>query len=526
LNSYDFDLEVQKIFDKQFSNIRSTDWKKWLNISSKEDYEELALKNSGLSSINDIFERIKKEKTNSRNLSVNLERYLENQDVSEPLIVCHSSGTTNSDLSALKWLHMSRNVIQRYWAPGMQAILTDGLNVYKDRNYISLYSSEFSQRLMLTIVKPYNYTFFEYKNSRNLEIIAKILSLNSISAISAPAATILGWADLEKFEIGIRNSLNSIRDVENPILENLLLKIKKDGIKNIIREIQSLLSKKLSKATLVFSISSLSENNWELIRKFMNWEKGREKFINLYVASEMGPFAASITKDDYNFSRTGNLYVFPLTLPVIESKGKRDLISRSKEKIGRLLISKINNSKQFINIDVGDIIKIVSQEAIPQIEGKILRSSFQLNYQIKVSNEIHLPSNYKVFAGDYFSFKTFEVYNPRYLLNCLKLNCQLDFDSILLLKQNRMNNNNWKLVLLSNGKKECSNIEAYRDILFKCIQNDNFKEKIKKNLIEVQLIKDNPINFLATRSEMLNKVRSGKNPKGILKKWPLYVIEG
>jgi len=403
---------------------------------------------------------------------------------------------------------------------------TDGLNVYNDRNYISLYSSEFSQRLMLSIIKPNTYTFFEYKNSKNLEIISKILSLNNVSTISAPAATILGWADIEKFEIGIRNSLNFIKDVENPILENLLLKIKRDNFRRVVREIQSLLSKKLSKATVVFSISSLSESNWQLIRKFMNWEKGREKFINLYVASEMGPFAASITKDDYIFSRTGNLYVFPLTLPVIERKGKKELISRSKEKIGRLLISKLNNSKPFINIDVGDIIKIVNQEAIPQIEGKILRSSFQLKYQIQVSKEIQIPSNYKVYAGDYFTFNTFEVYEPRYLLNCLKVNCQLDLDSILLLKQKSMNSNNWKLVILSNGKKGCSNVDTYRDLLLKCIKNDDFKDKIKKNLIEVQLIKDNPINFLATRSDMLKKVRSGKNPKGILKKWPFYVIEG
>ena len=80
-------------------------------------------------------------------------------------------------------------------------------------------------------------------------------------------------------------------------------------------------------------------------------------------------------------------------------------------------------------------------------------------------------------------------------------------------------------MLLSNGKKKCSTEKAYRELLFKCIKNESFKEKLENNLIEVQLIKDNPINFLATRSEMLNKVRSGKNPKGILKKWPLYVIE-
>jgi hypothetical protein len=546
LNSFDFDLKTQEIFDKHFSNIPSTDWKKWLDISSKEEYEELAINNSGLSSINDLFERIKKEKANSKDLSIDLYKYLKNHQTSEPLIFCHSSGTTNSDLSALKWLYMSRNIILQYWAPGMQAIFessglnstsstvifvpsrlkSDGLNIYKDKPYISLYSSEFSQRLMLSIIKPHSYTFFEYKNSKNLEVIAKILSLDNIAAVSAPASTILGWADIEKFKNGLKNSLEYITSFENTLLEKLLLKIKKDGIETAAKQIQDLLSKKVSKATIVFGISSLSEKDWDTIRTFMNWGKGKERFINLYVASEIGPFAASITKGDYSFSRTGKLHLFPLTLPVIESRGKKQLVSRSIQKIGRLLISKVNDSKPFINLDVGDIIKVVNQEALPQIDGKILRSSFQLNYQIKVSKEIQLPSSYKVYAGDYFKFKTFELYDPRYLLNCLKVNCKLELDSILLINQNRIKNNYWKLILLSNGKKDCSNIDTYRDLLFKCIKNDEFKEKIKKNAIEVQLIKDNPINFLETRSEMLKKVRDGKNPKGILKKWPLYVIEG
>ncbi|MFX0039096.1 MAG: hypothetical protein ACFFCY_10330 [Promethearchaeota archaeon] len=545
MNSFDFDLETQEIFDKQFSNIPSTDWKKWLDISSKEEYEELAIKNSGFSSNNDIFERITKEKTDSKDLSINLYEYLRNFQTSEPLIVCHSSGTTNSDLSALKWLHMSRNIIQKYWAPGMQAIFessglnssssivifvpsrlkNDGLNVYEEKNYISLYSSEFSQRLMLSIIKPLSYTFFQYKNSRNIEVITKILSLKNISAVSAPASTILGWADIEKFIIGLKNSIDSIKTIDNPLLDKLILKIKSQGIKNGAKEIQNLLSKKISKATVVFGITSLSENDWNKIRKFMNWEKGKENFINLYVASEIGPFAASITKDDYNFSRTGNLYVFPLTLPVVENKGKKELISRSKHKIGRLLISKLNGSKPFINIDIGDIIKIVNQETIPQIEGKILRSCFQLNYQIKVSKEIQLPSVYKVYAGDYFTFENFDVYEPRYLLNCLRDNCKLDLDSILLLKQSGVNKIVWKLILLTNGNKNCSDTKSLRNLLFECIRNDDFKEQIKKKNIELQLIKNNPIDFLATRSEMLDKVRLGKNPKGILKKWPLYLIK-
>ena len=174
MNSFDFDLEVQNIFDKQFSNIPSTDWKKWLDISSKEEYEELTLRNSGLSSIDDIFERIKNDKLNSKYLSVDRHSYLEKYQGPKPLILCHSSGTTNSDLTALKWLPMSKNIIQQYWAPGMQAIFEssglnrnssaiifvpsrikiDGLQSHEGQKYISIYSSEFSQRVMLSIIKP------------------------------------------------------------------------------------------------------------------------------------------------------------------------------------------------------------------------------------------------------------------------------------------------------------------------------------------------------------------------------------
>ncbi len=545
MNSFDFDLETQKIFNKQFSDIPRTDWKKWLEISSKEEYEELAIKNSGLSSIEDVFERIKKEKTDSKELSIDPYNLLDKTDKSEDLIVCHSSGTTNSDLSALKWLHMSKEIIENYWAPGMQAIFessgltststvvifvpsrlqNDGLNLYNEKRFVSLYTAEFSQRLMLSLLKPNSYSFFEYKNSKNLEIFAKILSLDQISAVSAPASTVLAWADLNKFKEGIRNSLNLIKDIHDPLLERFLLKINKEGIDKTAKELQHLLSQKLSEGTVVFGISSLSEDDWNKIRTFMNWEKGEEKFVNLYVASEIGPFAASITRDDYNFSRSGNLYVFPLTLPVVESNGKKELISRSQRKLGRLLISKVNDSKPFFNLDIGDIIKIENQETLPQINGKILRSNFQLNYQVKVSREIQLPLNYKVYAGDYFEFKTFKVYDPRSLLNCLKINCNLNHDSLLLLNNKRVNDANWKIVLLSNGEEKCSKVDTYREIFINCINDNEFREKVKENSIKLQLIKENPINFLATRSDMLNKVRKGLNPKGILKKWPLYVLE-
>lgn len=540
LNFFDFDLGVQNIFDKQFSNIPSTDWKKWLDISSKEEYEDLSLRNSGLSSIDDIFGRILKDKLNSKYLSVERHSYLEKYKGSRTLIICHSSGTTNSDLAALKWLPMTEKIIQHYWAPGMQAIFEssglnrkssviifvpsrikiDGLQSYQGQDYISLYSSEFSQRVMLSIIKPLSYTFFEYKNSKNLDVISKILSLDNVSVISAPAITILGWADLEKFQIGIKKSLENLPKEKSSLLEELLVIIKKEGVEKGAKIIQAKLSEKFSKATIIFSISSLSEQNWILIRKFMKWQKGKEKFTNLYVASEIGPFAASISKGDYELSRLNRMYVFPLTLAVLEYKKKRNLISNFSDQIGRLYVSRMGDSGALINIDIGDIITIKKSEGLPQIDGTIIRSSFELKYNVKLSDNIKKPDKYNISAGDFFSFDNFNISHPRNLLHCLKRSCKLETDALLLIQES---NQSWKLILPSNLDEKCFD-DKIIEIISKCPTQKELYQAIVNNFIKINFIEDQPIDFLATRQEILKLVRNGQKPKGILKKWPLYVM--
>ncbi|MFX0000653.1 MAG: hypothetical protein ACFE9Q_09865 [Candidatus Hodarchaeota archaeon] len=545
MESYDFDKDVQINFNEYFSSIERINWKQWLEIDSREGYEELSLKLSGLSSVEDFFNRIKSEKTDSRSFSIDLKDFLDNNKGSDQLIFCHTSGTTNSNLSMLKWFHMTKDIVKRQWAPGMQAIFEssgldtnssaiifvpsrlkfDGIRSYKEKKYISLYSSEFSQRIMLSVIRPKSYLFYEYKNSRNLEVISKILTMNNVSVISAPAITILGWADITRLQDGIKRSLELVDETQNPKLEELLLKIKKKGLDNAAKEIQNELSEKISKATLIFSISSLAKSDWELIRRFMKWNKNQEKFTNLYVASEIGPFAASIHMGDFEISRSNKMYIFPLTIPALEYRGKKELISRTKSKFGRLYVSRLNNSDILINIDLGDVIVIKNQEGLPQIDGKILRSSFQLKYPITISKDISLKKNYNVFAGDYFTFPNFEIKDPRTLLNCLKEKCALDLDSLLLIINKESVNNYSKLFLYSNNGKDCSNLENYSKNLIMCIKNEDFKESILKSEIKLQLIKTSPVDFLATRSDMLEKVRSGKNPKGVLKKWPLYVLE-
>ncbi|MFW9901397.1 MAG: hypothetical protein ACFFDY_08920 [Candidatus Thorarchaeota archaeon] len=545
MTTFDFDFETQKIFNKNFSNIQKTDWRKWLDISSREEYEELSLKLSGLSSVDDIFKRIKSEITESRSFSIDLEDYLNKYQDNNSLIFCHTSGTTNSNLSMLKWFHMAKDLVKRQWAPGMQAIFEssgldskssviifvpsrlkfDGIRTYEEKKYVSLYSSEFSQRIMLSVVKPKSYLFYEYRNSRNLDIISKILEIDNISVISAPALTILGWADITRLQEGIEKSLNLINRNQNPKLEELLSKIEKRGLVSVSNEIQKELSEKISKATLVFSISSLSKSDWDLIRKFMKWEEGNEKFTNLYVASEIGPFAASITMGDYELSRSNRMYIFPLTLPMIEYKGNKEAVSRAKSKFGKLYVSRLHTEGVLINIDLGDVISIKNKEGLPQIDGKILRSSFQLKYPINLSKKVAIKEPYQVLAGDYFEFSNFEIYNPRFLLNCLKRKCELNIDSLLLIGKNKGSEKLWSLFLYSDVKSNCSSFNNYSKILFECIENKTLKNALLNNEIKIKLINENPVDFLAKRSEILEKVRNGKNPKGILKKWPLYIVD-
>ena len=544
---YDFDLQIQDVFNTLFSNIKPIDWRNWLDIDSKEEYEEITIKNSGLDSVKNLMNRIKYEETNSRSFSIDLEKFLDSYHEQNTPIFCHTSGTTNSNLSMLKWFHMSKDIVKKLWAPGMRAIFEssgldskssavifvpsrlkfDGIRTHEDINYISIYSSEFSQRIMLSIIHPKSYLFYEYKKSRNLDILSKILSMEDISVISAPAITILKWADINKLQEGLKNSLAQIEINNDPNTEKLVSKIQKEGINTISKEIQEKLSEKLSKATLIFSISSLSESDWNLIRKFMKWENGNERFTNLYVASEIGPFAASINKGDFKISRKNRMYVFPLTLPVLESRGKKELISRAKNKIGKLYISRLNDSSPLINIDTGDVIsvRLDNVEGLPQIDGNILRSSFPLKYPIKISEQIDIKPGYSVYAGDYFSFDDFEIYNPRLILNHLKLNCEFDIDSLLLIKQNDSHNLTWKLIIPKNKNSNCSNQDKIKEIIMNSKLSDTLKIAIKNKKIDLELINGQPIDFLKEREKMLYKVRNGQISKGILKKWPLYVIE-
>jgi hypothetical protein len=544
MESYDFDPNTQKIFNHIYGHIPSADWRNWLNISSSKEYEEFCLKHAELSGIDDIFYKLKNIKTESRDFSISVSDFLEVSSSSELPIFCHSSGTTSSKKSSLKWFQMSKDFVQRNWAPGMQAIFQssgldskasaivfvpsriefDGINYESGNKYVKMYTSEFSQRLMLSIIKPKSYLLYEYRNSKNLEIISKILTLDSVNVISAPAATVLGWINLDKFKSGIKASLNTKPAEITPMYEELVSLIKKDGLTTATKKIQNLLFKKLKNACLVFSISSLSEDDWSYLREYMDWQKGDEKFTNLYVASEAGPIAASLHTGDFKLAQERKMVLFPLYLAVLKQEDQKELISRSEAKRGELCISRLESNKPLINLELGDVINVLSNKGLPQIEGIILRSSFKLKYPIRISEELQYSQKHDVLVGGYFKFNNLEIIDPKKIKNCLSSYLESTLDSLLLVKSVKNSSSQWELFLKQSSKKDGVKLSKLNRIISDCSNELTIEKALKEGYLEIRTTNESPVSYLYPRSVMLKKVQDGELPKGILKKWPLYVL--
>ncbi len=545
MKPFDFDVTTQKLMNRYYSITPDIEWKKWLELDSMEAFIEEALKNSGLSRQKGIFERLKTQKTDSRQFAVEFKKFIEVHSFAVPPILCHTSGTTNSNPDALKWFHMSKPLIKRLWAPGMRAIFEssglssdssavifvpsrmhfDGVNEHNGTRYTSLYSSEFSQRLVLSMFKPQSYVLYPYRKAYNLDVISQILQLDHVSVVSAPSATILKWADLTRLKSGIQKSLHTAESPKNIEHLDLYQLIKQEGIEHAAKEIQNRLSDKLSNAILIFSISSLNESRWAKIRAFMKWEKGKERFTNLYVGSEIGPFASSIPLKSFDVSRANKMYVFPLTLPVLQYRNQKKLLTQVANSTGKLLISRLHNATPQINIDTGDVISVLNGDEpsanVPMIGGNILRAEFTLKYDIKINEKIQTSSRPKILTGDFFTFEKFDIESSRSVLNYLKKECSLPYSSLVL---NKEAEGSWTLFvpaekeICSSGGKIASLFRAWSD-------EPSLKAAINDNHIEIKVLSEELVDFLAPREKVVEKVRKGVYPKGILKKWPLYVIK-
>jgi hypothetical protein len=341
--------------------------------------------------------------------------------------------------------------------------------------------------------------------------------MEEISVLSAPASTILRWADLTKFKERLQKTpYNEFKPDENlPISREIYTILKNHRIERASKLIQKRISELLSKSdtTLIMSTTSLKEEDWRKISRFLNKQREDIKFTSLYVGSEVGPFAATI---DHTPKNKDKLFVFPLTLPTIERHGKKEIISKTDSQFGNLLISGMAN-QPIINIDIGDVVSIENQDVTPKISEKILRAGFKLKIEYDLTG---YQGNYDIYAGDYFDFKEFEIIDPRTIISCLKnkTNIELNNDNPLLIIDEYP-----KKMVLSNNKKVISE-NNFKEILIDCPGASKLESAIKNSdlLIEFKDIKLEP---KSQHSNLLDMVRKGELPKGILKKWQFYVLK-
>ena len=530
MEPYDFDLELQKVFNDCYAEISHADWKKWLDITSREEYESAALEMSGLFDVDDLDTRVKTEVTDPRKLSVDVDvdgDFKSRESINNPVVLCHTSGTSGGHISDLKWFHLPLSLVKRLWAPGMEAIFEasgldrqssaviftpsrtqfDGLSIKNGVPVIKVYSAEFSQRLVLSVVNPRSYLLYEYKKASTLEVIARMLSMDRIAVVSAPSSTVLNWADKNKLRRGLEKSLKC----DDPVCSEYVTHINRRGLDTVATEIHTQLKDVLKNATVIFSTTAVTEKEWRTLRKFFEWEKGGEKYTNLYVGSEVGPFAAHI-----NDGNPQHMQVFPLTVPVIQKNGCRDLISRTKERVGQLLISRTDGVEPVINIDTGDVITVLDQEGLPVIGGEVLRAQFQLKVDVSIS-PVTTPDS-RILVGSYFDINGIEIKNPRRLWACLADRCGIDGVSSVLMKPE---GDTWVLAVFV--PENCSPADIENG-LASCPGGESLGKALKDGQLHIEMAEKDLVEWGIPRSELLKKVREGELPKGVLKKWPLYVV--
>lgn len=490
----DFDPQIQEIFGNKFKGVKRVNWRNWMDISSKEEYEDIVLKNLGLEA--DIFDQVLHKKTDPKEMAVSPA-----EDGFEQSILCHTSGTSGSEP---KYFHITKELVEKIWAPGMQAIFdssglkknssaiifvptrlaTDGF----DGRNVRLYSSEFSQRLVLSMFNPKSYLIDFYRNSRDVEVLSSILEMEDVSVVSAPASTILKWADLYSLKSYMEKSYENNRECKvSKLIDNL-------GMEKAAKEVQERLSEKLKNSTFIFSFTSLNPQQWRKIREFAD-----ARFNNLYVGSEIGPFASSLL--------TGrSMYIFPLTLPVIENN-TLESISRTEHRYGNLLVSL---SGDWINVDTGDVLVIENNDSLPVIYEEVLRNSFK----IKIREEVKGFPDYRIFAGEHFKKGDIEILNSHRIVHFVEEILQVKLtEPLFFVYESR------KLYIPADiSEEECRRISS------ELTKEENFREYRFFFKCEDLKVEGKTLEMLVDRNKLLADVGEGRIPKGAIKKWHFYFL--
>ncbi|MBN2150359.1 MAG: hypothetical protein JW839_02820 [Candidatus Lokiarchaeota archaeon] len=454
-------------------------------------------------------------------------------------IACHTSGTSGG---AVKWYPMTRDIVSRLWLPGMRAIYEssgmtgaatpivfvpsraagDGLERRGTARNVRLYSSEFSQRLVIAAFLPSRYLVAEYKNATSVPVIGRMLDLDSVSIVSAPSATVLGWASEKVLEKGLVASMDHTDPTSLDGEAAMLAKRLAIGDPSqVALEVRNRLSEKLSDATVIFSTSNLTNGQWAKIRAFMRWSPGIDRFTNLYVGSEVGPFAGSIGHDRVGHTACNEMRVFPLTLPCVDTGKELLVISRVKQKRGRLLVSRIGHGRLFLNVDTGDFLQGISEDGLPVLRGDVQRDEFPLKPSATLPSLLRDLVGYQIYAGDRFAIDGGEITNPARLIECLSGRGYPVIEPLIFLEP-ASPGGSWKVLAHVKGAIAGNNARDWRTAILSCTGSSSNGNGLEGVPIECDVLPQDPWDG-PSRKKTLEAVRKGTLPKGALKRWPAYV---
>ncbi|MEM2959840.1 MAG: hypothetical protein QW261_16180 [Candidatus Jordarchaeaceae archaeon] len=80
------------------------------------------------------------------------------------------------------------------------------------------------------------------------------------------------------------------------------------------------------------------------------------------------------------------------------------------------------------------------------------------------------------------------------------------------------------MILPISQSSRCTGVEDIKNKLSQCPGVEYIRRAIQRNQLRLETINSQPFETETPRTELLKRVKNGELPKGILKRWPLYLI--
>ncbi|MBD3187379.1 hypothetical protein GF325_11160 [Candidatus Bathyarchaeota archaeon] len=532
--------------DEAFGSLPMVRWQDWLHIDSRELYLDAICDNLGIDDPGILGDKHHEQDQGEGKMAVDPMQYISNCDVGDPIVLCHTSGTSTGSLSGIKWYPREISDVKQSWSPGMQAIFgssgmavssgtpvilvpsrlkIDGTKIVERKTITMLYSAEFSQRLVISLFNPKEFLLDQYKNAFSPKLLSSLCSLEQISVVSAPSATMIGWSKQGRIKRALKKAIEKNMGILDDETSAFMDWVRKIGPEEASREIRQKIACKMRHATLIFSTTGFSPEKWNIIHEFMGWETGAENFTNLYVSSETGPFCASIDKEKILTNDPNHMVVFPLIHPSIRTvDGSIHPFHHLPPgpTCGVLIITVPSKGRMLHDIDTGDWVNVIACDPLPILDGNIMRQEFPLKQDaskfLPDKLILHMAPRTRAFVGGHLVVNDdIEINGARNLARCMKR--EVKAHTPLIFKVGESDDHHVDIHVILEGNPSSQKV---KDAFIRCgkIKDDAMTEQL-------QVFKVHPDSMAGKdgRKEILAMVRAGDLPKGALTKWPVIVLK-